>query len=200
MADVFLETDRLILRRFSESDIGNIYELDNDPDVMRYINGGIPTPWNVIEHKIFPGFLYYDPKYPGYGFWAIDEKKSGKFLGWLSYRPVDQNPAEVSLGFRLRKDAWGKGYATEGAQALIHKGFTELGVQRLVAKTYEDNLASRRVMEKIGMKFSRFFRVTAEDLERSDTFHVDGADLWEGQDVEYVLEKSDWESIEKSRS
>ena len=199
MADVFLETDRLILRRFLESDIGNIYELDNVPDVMRYINGGITTPWSVIEHKIFPGFLRYDPKYPGYGFWVIAEKESGKFLGWLSFRPVDQDPAEVSLGFRLRKRAWAKGYATEGAQALIHKGFTELGVQRMVAKTYEDNLASRRVMEKIGMRFERFFRVTMEDLERSDTFNADVADLWEGQDVEYVPEKFDWESIEKNR-
>jgi RimJ/RimL family protein N-acetyltransferase len=75
-------------------------------------------------------------------------------LGWLSFQPAEGTPGEVNLGYRFRRDAWGKGYATEGARALVRKGSSELGVQRVVATTYEENLASRRVMEKLGMTLS----------------------------------------------
>jgi len=122
-------------------------------------------------------------------------------LGWFSLRPTDQaDPREVTLGFRLRQVAWGKGYATEGARALIRTGFTELGVERVVATTYQDNLASRRVMEKAGMTLTRTFRITAADLNRVDTYHVACQDLWEGDDVEYSLQRADWEQQESAAS
>jgi len=76
-------------------------------------------------------------------------------------------------------------------------GFTELGVQRVVATTYEDNLASRRVMEKAGMRLSRRFRLTPADLDGVDTYQVSSQDLWDGDDVEYSLHKSDWEQQER---
>jgi RimJ/RimL family protein N-acetyltransferase len=193
MHDIFLETERLTLRRFTEADAENLYELDNDPDVMRFINGGSPTPRNVIKNMLLPGFLRYDLQYPGYGFWAVVEKTTGKFLGWLSFRPTGSNPAEVTLGFRLRKAAWGKGYAAEGARALIRKGFTEMGDQRVLATTYEDNLSSQSVIEKTGLTWVRKFRLTLEDLEKADTFHVDANEIWAGYDFEYALEKSEWE-------
>ena len=193
MQELLLESERLILRRFTEADADNLYELDNDPDIMRFINGGIPTARNVIRILLVPGFLRYDLQYPGYGFWAAVEKSTGKFLGWLSFRPTGSNPVEVTLGFRFRKAAWGKGIATEGARALIRKGFTEMGVQRVLATTYQDNLASQRVMKKIGMSLVRKFRITLEDLENADTFHVDANDIWAGNDFEYALEKSEGE-------
>jgi len=87
------------------------------------------------------------------------------------------------LGYRLRRSAWGKGYATEGSRALIQRGFTELGVERVVASTMVVNIASRRVMEKAGLKFVR-------------TFHQPWPDYIEGQeegDVEYALLRSEWE-------
>jgi len=188
-----LETERLILRRFTESDADNLYELDNDPQVMRFINGGIATPRKVIQDEHMPVFLRLDRNYPGYGFWTVIERSTGKFLGWLSFRPTGSNPVEVTLGFRFRKAAWGKGYATEAARALIRKGFTEMGVQRVLATTYQDNLRSQRVMQKIGMTCVRKFRITLDDLENADTFHADANELWDGDDFEYVLEKSEWE-------
>ena len=151
---VLLETERLVLRRFTQADVDCLFELDNDPDVMRFINGGTPTPRDIIQNDILPGFLHYDERFLGYGVWAAIEKATGGFLGWLSFRPAEGTPGEVNLGYRFRRDAWGKGYATEGARALVRKGFSELGVQRVVATTYEDNLASRRVMEKLGMTLS----------------------------------------------
>jgi len=190
---ILLKTKRLILRRFTEADGAHLFDLDNDPEVMRFINGGTPTPRDVIENEILPGFLHYDEGFPGYGFWAAIERASGDFLGWFSFRPAEGAPHEASLGYRLHKAAWGQGYATEGARALIRQGFTVLGVQRVVATTYQDNLASRRVMEKVGMTLVRTFRITPEALLQGDTYHVTSLDLWDGDDVEYALERAHWE-------
>jgi len=166
---------------------------------MRYLSGGTPTPRGIIETDILPRFLRYDEGSPGFGFWAAIEKATGDFVGWFSLRPVAQaDPREVNLGFRLRKVAWGRGYATEGARALIRLGFTELGVQRVVATTYQDNLASRRVMEKAGMTLVRTFCITHADLNRIDTYHVASQDLWDGEDVEYAQQKAEWEQEESA--
>jgi RimJ/RimL family protein N-acetyltransferase len=194
MMHVLVETERLILRRFTERDGENLFRLDSDPEVMRFLSGGARTPHEVISAKVLPRFLRYDERFPGFGFWAALEKASGDFIGWFSFNPshVD-NPYEVNLGFRLRRAVWGKGYATEGARALIWLGFTEWGVERVLATTYQDNIASRRVMEKLGMKLTRTFRMTAADLERVDTYHTTSQELWDGEDLEYTLHKADWE-------
>ena len=197
-SQVIFETGRLTLRRFTGDDAGNLYELDNDPDVMRYLSGGAATRREVIEKDILPRFLRYHERFPGFGFWAAHDRASGVFLGWFSFRPRDEaDPREVGLGFRLRKTAWGKGYATEGARALIRLGFAELGVQRVVATTYEDNLASRRVMEKAGMTLTRRYRMTTADFEDVDTYQAGSGEPWNGDDVEYSLQKTDWISQER---
>lgn len=193
---VFLETERLALRRFTEADVDNLVALDSDPDVMRFITGGAPTPRAAIRDDFLPAFLRYYERSDGYGFWAAIEKSTGDFLGWFHFRPPKGSPPdEVELGYRLRKAAWGKGYGTEGARALIRKGFTELGARRVVASTYEDNRASRRVMEKAGMTLVRTFRMTAADMA-AQGYDIAPEDLWEGDDVEYALEKADWERQE----
>ncbi len=191
---VFLETERLVLRRFTEADVDNLFDLDSDPEVMRFLNGGVPTPRDVIERDILPRFLRSDEGAGGFGYWAAIEKATGDFLGWFSFRPRDgADPGEVELGYRLRKSAWGRGYATEGARALIRKGFAELGVRRVVATTYQDNLASRRVMEKAGLTLVRSFRLTPADLATQGTYHSASQEVWDGDDVEYALERADWE-------
>ena len=196
---VLLETERLVLRQFTEDDAGNLYDLDSDPEVMRFLSGGAPTPRAVIEADILPRFLHFEDRLPGFGFWAAIDKATGDFLGWFSLRPSDEvDPREASIGFRLRQAVWGQGYATEGARALIRLGFTRLGVQRVVATTYQDNLASRRVMEKAGMTLSRTFRLTAADLDRVDTYALSSHELWDGEDVEYSFQKADWEQQERN--
>jgi RimJ/RimL family protein N-acetyltransferase len=190
---IFLETERLLLRHFTEADVENLVDLDSDPEVLRYINGGTPTPRDAIEHEIIPRFLGFYDRYDGYGYWAAIEKASGEFLGWFCLHPEDEHEDRVELGYRLRRSAWGKGYATEGARALIRKGFTELGMQRVFAETYEHNIASRRVMEKAGMKLVRAYRPTPEQLASAGTFVPTPGEVWEGNDVEYELERGDWE-------
>lgn len=193
---VILETERLALRRLTPADADNLLELDSDPDVMRFLNGGAPTPREAIEREILPGLLRDYDRFPGFGAWAAIEKAGGEFLGWFSFRPrEDRSPLTVSLGYRLRKSAWGKGYATEGSRALIDRGFTELRVERVLATTYQDNLASRRVMEKAGLTLARTYRITAAELAASDTFEP-GSDIWDGDDVEYALDKAEWEGRE----
>ena len=190
---VALETARLILRRFTARDEDNLVALDSDPDVMRYLTGGSPTPRAAIHHDILPAFLRSYEQFTGFGVWAVVEKTSGDFIGWMSLRPPEVGgPANVALGYRLRRSVWSKGYATEGAQALIRKGFTELGVQRVFATTYQDNVASLRVMEKLGMTLARTWRMTHEELLAADSFSGVALDLWDGDDVEYALLKDNW--------
>jgi RimJ/RimL family protein N-acetyltransferase len=191
---VYLETERLVLRRFTAADADLLFDLDSDPEVMRFLNGGTPTPRNVIETEILPRFLADYERFPGYGFWAAIEKATGEFLGWFSLRPPEGGrPGEVDLGYRLRRAAWGRGYATEGSRALIRKGFTELGARRVVATTFEANVASRRVMEKAGMRRVRTFRITIAEILASETYRATSAELFDGDDVEYALERSEWE-------
>jgi RimJ/RimL family protein N-acetyltransferase len=181
---VFLETERLLLRQFDLRDADLLVELDGDPRVMRYITGGTPTSRDEVEGEVLPAFLGYYRRYAGYGFWAVIEKSTGDFLGWFHYRPAPDAPQnEPELGYRLRFDVWGKGYATEGARALIAKGFNEFEVQRVVASTMAVNTASRRVMEKSGMRFIRAFVADWPVSIPGD----------EHGDVEYAISRSEWE-------
>jgi RimJ/RimL family protein N-acetyltransferase len=189
---IFLETRRLILRQFTKDDGENLVELDSDPEVMRYLNGGIPTPREVVEQSILPRCLSYYERYDGFGVWAAIEKSSGAFIGWFSFRPHDESHSdEVELGYRLRRAAWGQGYATEGTRALIHKGFTALGVRRVTANTYEHNTGSRRVMEKVGMKLVRRYRPTLYALTTETSNHLSADSVWDGDEVEYALSKEE---------
>jgi RimJ/RimL family protein N-acetyltransferase len=196
--EVFLETERLVLRQLTEADEDNLYNLNSDPAVMRFLNGGKPISRDVIRSEILPRFLHSYEGHKGYGVWAAIEKSTGDFLGWFSLRAQDGGSAdEVELGYRLRASAWGKGYGTEGARSLIRKGFTELGVQRVFATTYQDNLASRRVMEKAGLTLVRTFRITPADLVATGIYdNANSQDLWDGDDVEYTLSRADWEQQE----
>jgi RimJ/RimL family protein N-acetyltransferase len=182
---VLLETDRLVLRRFTESDLDLLVELDSDPEVMRFITGGRATPRGEVESEVLPAFLNYYERFDGYGFWAAIEKRSGAFIGWFHLRPRPGAPVdEPELGYRFRSSAWDKGYATEGSRALIHKAFTELGAKRVVAETMAVNVRSRRVMEKAGLTLTR-------------TFHQEWPYRMDGEkdgDVEYALRKADWET------
>jgi RimJ/RimL family protein N-acetyltransferase len=192
---VYLETERLILRRFTADDVGILVDLDSDPEVMRYLSGGPPTPREEIEGGILPAWLNYYTRFEGYGFWAAIEKVTGEFIGWFHLRPQSGHPPDQpELGYRLRRSAWGKGYGSEGSRALLAKAFTELGAERVFATTYQDNLASRRVMEKVGMRLVRTFRFDAQELETlfGVTSPEQFFEIFPGDDVEYAITKDEW--------
>ncbi|WP_380279548.1 GNAT family N-acetyltransferase [Kitasatospora purpeofusca] len=179
--DVFLTTERLVLRRFTAADVDALVELDADPEVTRYLTGGRATPREVVESSLLPRYFDHYRRYGDFGWWAAEERAGGAFLGWFEFRPP-AGRTEVELGYRLRRPAWGRGYATEGSRALIRRGFTGLGVERVVAYTMAVNRGSRRVMEKAGLSYVR-------------TFHEDYPETIPGSEhgeVEYALTAADW--------
>lgn len=184
----FLTTPRLRLRPFADTDadLDRLTALDNDPGVMRFLNGGKPVPRDTVRDQNLPRLLHDYPCLGGRGdrgYWAAEERETGAFLGWFEFRPLAEDCcAEVELGYRLRRAAWGHGYATEGARALLRTGFTQLGVQRVTADTMAVNAASRHVMEKAGLTFQRvLFPSWPEAIEGS-----------ERGEVEYALTRADW--------
>jgi RimJ/RimL family protein N-acetyltransferase len=187
--DVYLQTDRLTLRRLTAADEDAIVELDSDPEVMRYLTGGVPTPRAAVRDEILPRWLAWYERSADYGYWAAVERAGDGFVGWFHFRPNPQQRradgsvrAGVELGYRLRRAAWGNGYATEGGRALVRKGFVELGVERVYAETMTVNARSRHVMQKCGLRHVRTFRMDWPEP-------IDGAELG---DVEYARTRADW--------
>jgi len=182
---VILETPRLIMRQFTEDDVDNLFDLNSDPEVMRYLTGGGPTPRAVIRDEIIPFHLDVYKRLDRLGTWAAESTATGEFLGWFHLRPgPGADVTNVELGYRLRRSTWNQGYATEGSRALISMGFTGLGVERVFADTMTVNTASRRVMEKCGLTL-----VGVTPYDRSDP--IEGS---EHGVVEYALTKPDWEA------
>jgi RimJ/RimL family protein N-acetyltransferase len=182
---IVLETPRLIIRQFTEDDVDNLFELNSDPEVMRYLTGGRPTPREVIRDEIIPFHLTVYRQYDRLGTWAADSAASGEFLGWFHLRPgPGTDITNTDLGYRLRRSAWQHGYATEGSRALISMGFTGLGVTRVFGHTMTVNAASRRVLEKCGMTLVRTTPYGGTDV-------IEGAEHGE---VEYAITKPEWEA------
>lgn len=183
---ILLETERLTLRPFFQGagtagDVDALVALHNDPAVMRYLGRAGETRETVREVRI-PRFLELYER--GYGYWAAIERETGAFLGWFLFRPPidDPAPGDVELGYRLHTAAWGRGFATEGALAIVDKGFLELGVQRVVAQTMAVNAGSRRVLEKVGLRCVGTFQAEYDEP-------VAGT---EHGDVAYVLTRGEW--------
>ena len=156
-----LETERLLLRHFTEADAESLLHMESEPDVLRYVGRKPLADVDAYRSKIQTVFLPYYDKPGGYGAWAIIEKASGEFVGGCSLRPgtdadvataMGYGPDDVEVGYGLRKPSWGRGYATELVRALVRRAFTELGAVSVVACVTVDNLASVRVLEKAGLR------------------------------------------------
>ncbi|MGY8822963.1 MAG: GNAT family N-acetyltransferase [Candidatus Latescibacterota bacterium] len=115
-------------------------------------------------------------------------------LGHLSVGLVTglQIPLTMRWPWAIGQVMWGKGYATEWVRSLMNKGFREWGVERVLAPIYEENQASRRVLEKVGMALVRRFRLAPEDIANAHTNHSETLEVWDGEEMEYALERADW--------
>ena len=150
---ILLKSERLILRQLCKDDQQNIYLLHNNADVMKYIS----TSKDNYTHEECREFIerqiaYYD-SHPGLGIWAAENKNTGDFIGWVALKDLD-NSEYIEVGYRLIKQHWGKGYATEAARALIKYGFNQLNLNKITAVALPENKASARVMQKAGMKYA----------------------------------------------
>lgn len=147
---IIFETPRLYLRQFTEADAPLILTLNSDPEIVKYVHE--PTleteeqARNIIVNNILP-------QYPNnLGRWAMHIKETNEFIGWcgLKYRP-ELN--ETDLGYRLMQKKWGLGYATEAARHTLNHGFSKLNLHLITARAHIENIASIKVLEKLGMDF-----------------------------------------------
>ena len=146
----WLETLRLELREFVAADRPELLRLDTDPRVMRYIGDGrVATPAE-IDAAITRVTRFY-PLYPGLGNWRASRRDTGEFIGWFSLKYIPKT-VEIEVGYRLLPEAWGQGFATEGASELVRYGFDDLGLYRIIGITHPDNAASQRVLHKCGLR------------------------------------------------
>ncbi len=147
---IVLETPRLILRRFTEADASLVLKLNSDEDVLKYLHEPVLKDENHARQIIRDIIL---PQYErNLGRWAMHTKDDMEFIGWcgLKYRPELD---ETDLGYRLRKNYWGMGYATESARHTLSHAFNVLSLQTVTGRAHIDNLASLNVLEKIGMTY-----------------------------------------------
>jgi len=142
------ESERLRFREFNFDDAENLYQLNLDPEVIKYT--GDP-PFESKETARLFIYNYKEYKLNGFGRWAVELKADGRFIGWsgLKINELDK----VDLGYRFFKSEWGKGYATEAAKACLEYGFNKLAMMEIIARCAKENLASVKVIEKLGMEF-----------------------------------------------
>lgn len=149
---VFLTTDRLILRYYKQEDLDILHALNTDADVMKYIRP-IQESRQQTQRDLDKMLTYYDDE-DTIGYLAAEERATGAFIGSFALRDLDGTD-KTELGYRLHKAFWGKGYATEGSQALIQYAFEKLNLKDLVAVVKPEHVASQRVLEKCGFEYQR---------------------------------------------
>ena len=150
------------LRPITDADLDALVALDRDPEVMRFINGGQPTPRALCAEVLLPRMLAAATR-PGLGFFAV-ESPEGAFMGWVHLRLDSFEPAWAEIGYRLARPFWGQGVATTASRLLVRRAFDELGFEVVSARTMPENLASRRVMEKVGLRETGRFVFPARAL------------------------------------
>ena len=151
--DIYVETERLMLRELQGTDAEAIFELDADPEVHRFLGN---APLTHIDQAV-PVIQFIRQQYidNGIGRWAVIEKTSGALIGWSGFKlildSVNGHSVYYDLGYRFMRKHWGKGYATEVAKALLDYGFNEMNLEVIYAIADIENLASRSVLGKVGM-------------------------------------------------
>ena len=148
-----IETERLVLRPLTIADLGPMHEVYADREAMRYIGQGDLWSETVDDSERRLQRLIGHQEAHGFSLWAVTDRESGTVMGDAGLILLEHRGPEIELGYRLAKPYWGKGFATEAATAWLDYGFDELELERIVAVTHPENVASQRVLEKVGMRF-----------------------------------------------
>jgi RimJ/RimL family protein N-acetyltransferase len=146
-----LETERLVLRPIELADLDVLVELDADPEVMRFLSAR-PSTRAEVEASL---------QKPRGRRWVATERNADEFVGWFGLVPSRDDTYEI--GYRLGQRWWGRGFATEGARAVIDAAFRALGARRVTAQTMAVNRRSRRVMQRCGMRYVRTFHAEFDE-------------------------------------
>lgn len=156
---IYIETSRLILREILDSDLNNLFELDSNPEVHKYLGNKPVNDRKQIEQVINSIRKQYVEN--GIGRWAIIEKSNNQFIGWSGLKLVTENVNNQTnyydIGYRLIRKFWGNGFASESAIASLKYGFENLQIKEIYAAAHIDNIASNKILINIGLKFIETF-------------------------------------------
>ena len=162
MLKPFLKSNRLYLRKFTNKDLYNLFNLNSDPEVMKHIGRKPVTDIKKCE-IIIKQILDYYKKHSGFGAWTAYKNNNDKFVGFFVLQHLD-NTEEIEVGFRLMKKYWNRGFATEMTNQLIKYGVSEKSLDKIVGITNLNNIASQRVLEKSGLKYIKNARFYNTDV------------------------------------
>ncbi|WP_223668857.1 GNAT family N-acetyltransferase [Kangiella shandongensis] len=167
-----IETERLILRSFRESDLEPYYEMMADPDITRYLMSSEPLShhdaWRSAATMAGHWMLH------GFGQWAIEEKSSGKFIGRCGIIEPEGWPSK-EVGWVLHKSAWGQGYATESAQAALNYAFSVMKLDTIISLIQSGNEPSVSVAERIGESFKERINLFGKE---ADVYQITAKDYY----------------------
>jgi len=152
-SNLFIETERLLIRPFKMEDIEPSYIMNLDAEVSRYTGDGGIVSKEEIERRIVEN-VFGDYEKHGFGRLAVELKGKNKFIGFTGLKYLEDMD-EVDLGYRFMKEYWGKGIATESAKACVNLGFNKLRLKRLIAMVLPENIGSIRVLEKLNFEFEK---------------------------------------------
>ena len=162
------QSDRLYFRELKEEDAKDMFELDSDPMVHQYLGNKPLTSINETEEVI--QFVKKQYTENGIGRWAMIKKEDDAFLGWcglkLIHEPMDGKDFHYDLGYRLIRKYWGQGYASEGALACLDYAFLEMKLPVLYASAHVENIASNKIIQKLGFTFKDQFKFEDELCNR----------------------------------
>ena len=155
--DMFLETDRLVLRPYTMDDLDQLHKIVSQKEVMKYLPEdvmsldqtrrtltwiiecyGKNTPEHIVKFSV-----------------GVFHKEKNKLIGWCGLGPLEFEPAQIEIYYGLSRDFWGKGFATEASKALLDYGFRVIGLDKIVAIVMPENVASKKVIEKMGMIYQK---------------------------------------------
>ena len=159
-----IETDRLVLRELLFSDVDGLFELESNPNVHLFVGNKPVT--HIDECRAYVEFIHQQYKDFGTGRWAVILKETNEFLGWSGIKfitnEINNHKDFYEIGYRFIEKHWGKGYATEAGKAFIDYAFNEMKVDALYAYADAGNENSRKILEKLGLRYVNSFEYEGE--------------------------------------
>ena len=168
-----LETERLIIRKFTPGDLDELIRLRSDDEVIKYLGGRkLQNPEAITKRMQF--YISCYEKF-GFGMCALVWKETGEMFGWSGIQPLD-GTTEIEVGYGMTKEFWGKGIGYECAMAWLDYGFNTAGLERIVAVASPENTGSWRIMEKCGMRYEKtethygmecvFYQISKDEFDK----------------------------------